>query len=169
MAVRSKASAVLVTGLLLVAGAACGDDGGSSADRSVPASTTETTESTGTTETSETGEAAAGEPDLETFCAAFPDLGGQGAESTAMTAEQWDMRIATTEAIAASAPDEVAEQADAYVVMMQARAELAAENGYAAATDIDPAVRQEFIGEVGALQQQVNELIAYAQAECGLG
>jgi len=108
------------------------------------------------------------EADLEAFCAGFPELGGGGGETQAFTAEQWELRIANVEGIAANAPAEMRDEAEAYAEMMQLRADLAAENGYVAASDLDPAVRQEFIAEVGALQAEVNELIAYSREACDL-
>jgi hypothetical protein len=157
---RKAAAAMAVAGLALLP-LACSDDGDTSTgtDDSTP-TTEQAAEATTTTEAAATGD------DLAAFCAAFPQLGGD-AQDQALTAEQWEARIANVEEIAAVAPAEVEAQAEAYVAMNEARAELAAENGYVAATELPADARQAFIGENRELQQQVNELIAYMQEHCG--
>jgi hypothetical protein len=134
----------MVMGIL----AACGADGSGS----LPETTTTTT-------------AVA---DSE-FCATFDQLAAQrGGSDTARNADEaaWDRNIATVEHIAEVAPDEISAQADAYVEMVEARKALAEANGWADVTELPDDERSAFIAEHGDLQQQVNELIDYARANC---
>ena len=140
----------MVTGML----AACGADDSSSAS--------DTTTSTDTTETTTVADSP--------FCAAFDELVAQrgGSEGEPRNADEaaWDRNLATVEHIAEVAPDEISAQADAYVEMVEARKVLAEENGWADVADLPEDVRTAFIAGHRDLQQQVNELLAFARANC---
>jgi hypothetical protein len=164
---RITAVGVLAAVLLLGGCSGDGDDEATGTDTSTETADA-TDDSTPTADVVQDEADSGGETagDLDAFCDAFPELGGD-AQDQALTAEQWELRIANVEQIAATAPDEISAQADAYVEMTEARAELAAENGYVAANDLPAEARQAFIATARELQAQVNELIAYAQEACG--
>lgn len=91
------------------------------------------------------------------------------------SAAGWDDRIAIVEGIAAVAPDEIQDEADAYVQMVNDRAELqmvndraelSAANGYVHVEELPADARAAFIASHSDLQEQVNALIAYAQDNC---
>jgi hypothetical protein len=156
---RTTSAVLAVVAMALLPLACSDDDDGGTATSDDSTATTQVEAPTSTA-------AEVAEPSLEDFCAAFPELGGD-AQDRALTAEQWEARIGNVEEIAAVAPDEIEAQAEAYVQMNEARAELAAENGYVAASDLPADARQAFIAEYGDLQQQVNELLAYMREHCG--
>jgi hypothetical protein len=164
MSTLRKALAAMTMAAVVLLPLGCTDDGtdGASSDDSVAVTTT--TERDSATESDVAGSA---DGDLEAFCAAFPELGGRGAESVAFSAEEWEDRIATTEQLAAGAPEAIAAEADAYVQMMRARAELAAENDHAAATDLPADVRQAFVDEHADLQSQVDDVVSFGREQCG--
>jgi hypothetical protein len=106
----------------------------------------------------------------DAFCDIFAGLAErrEGREDFARneTEEDWDRNIATVEQIAAVAPDEVSVQADVYVQMVKDRKALAEANDWADVSELPNDVRMTFAREHAEMQQQVNELIAYAKANC---
>jgi hypothetical protein len=75
----------------------------------------------------------------------------------------WTQGIENVERMAAAAPDEIASEAETYVELVRARAELAASYGY---EPVPADVKLQFGRDHAALQQEANELIAFAKAEC---
>lgn len=78
----------------------------------------------------------------------------------------WDNNLATVEHIAATAPDEISAQADAYVQMVKDRKDLAAGHDWADVSELPADVRTDFARDHAQMQQEVNELLAYAKANC---
>jgi len=78
------------------------------------------------------------------------------------------MRIETTAEIVDAAPAEWRDEAETYLQMVKDRAELAASNGYVDVADLPADVRDAFIADHRDEQAEVNELIAYMGAECGV-
>ena len=151
-------------GTLLVAAAlvlaACSGDGGNDAgarpntdDKAVVTTTT-----------------PAAASDSTPICAIFNQLAaggaGPGAQFQASTPEGWERRIATTGQIVEAAPAEWRDEAETYLQMVKDRAQLAAENGYVGVNELPADVRNAFISSHRAMQAEVDELIAYMNAEC---
>jgi hypothetical protein len=147
---------VLVLGALGLG--ACSDDDGSGAS-----SAGRTVTTTAPTTTTGTSESAA-------LCAIFDRLvaggAGPGAQYETTTPEGWQQRIETTGEIVDAAPPEWRDDAEAYLQMMNDRAQLAAEHGYVGVQDLPAGVRNDFISSHRAMQAQVNELIAHMSSEC---
>jgi hypothetical protein len=75
----------------------------------------------------------------------------------------WTQGIERVERIVASAPGEIASQAATYLELVEARRDLAASYGY---EPVPADVKLQFGREHAAMQQQANELIAFAKDEC---
>ena len=150
--------AALAFAAALLTGACSSSEAEPSAEDAQPATTSTTGEAT---------DPAGG--DVEEFCAIFGELAdrreteGQGEPRSA---GEFSVMLDTVERIAAVAPAEIADQADAYVEMVGLRAELSAENGGAGREDLPEDARAAFIAENGDLQQEVDELLAYARDTC---
>lgn len=124
-------------------------------------------ESAGTTTTS------AKATESQDICAIFGELAANrddrgGGTATPTSAEGWAMRIETTAEIVGAAPAEWRDEAETYLQMVKDRAELAASNGYVDVADLPVDVRDAFIADHRDEQAEVNELIAYMGAECGV-
>lgn len=150
--------AVLVAAGLVLA--ACSGDGGSDAgesadtdDRAVVVTTT----------------ATAG-ADSTALCAIFNQLvasgAGPDAQFRASTPEGWERRIETNGQIVEAAPAEWRDEAETYLQMVKDRAQLAAEHGYVGVNELPSDVRSAFISSHRAMQAEVDELIAYMNAQC---
>ncbi|MGC3981178.1 MAG: hypothetical protein QM808_07970 [Steroidobacteraceae bacterium] len=103
------------------------------------------------------------------FCALFQALsarraagGGENGERNKDEAD-WNRNIETVTKIANSAPAEIKPQAETYVQMVILRKELAAAHGYG---ELSAQTKLEFGRAHAAMQMQVNQLIAYAKANC---
>jgi hypothetical protein len=156
---RSKQmrKAGVVTALAMTAAVALGacSSDGSEQGRAAPDTTTTATSA-----------------DTSDLCSLFGDLAASGAgrdaQASPSTAEGWEQRIETTQAIADAAPEEWKDEAETYVQMVKDRAQLAADNGYVAVDDLPADVREAFIAEHRGQQAEVNELIAFMGSECGV-
>lgn len=135
---------------------------------SSPAATAGTTSSTAS---SAAGSATESTGDGSAFCATFEGLGTRRAERGGTNdgnrnQADWEQNLVTVKKIAEAAPAAIAPEAHAYVQMVEDRYELARNNGYAAIADLPAAERDAFIAEHRTMQADVNELIAYAKANC---
>jgi hypothetical protein len=84
--------------------------------------------------------------------------------------EGWAQRIATTEQLAAVAPEELRDDAQTYVELVEARAALFEAHGYPSSLDEIPAdATQSFIRDHADEQRAANRFIASASEECGVG
>lgn len=142
--------------LALVAG--CGAGSGSDPSTGSDAAPVESTTTTG----------AAPDVDASDFCDIFRGLssrrqqGGDGFERYEDEAA-WTRGIDSVERIVATAPDEIASQAATYLELVEARRDLAASYEY---EPVPADVKLQFGREHAAMQQEANELIAFAKAEC---
>jgi hypothetical protein len=150
---RPLVAALAGASLLFVAG--CGSSDGSAGSTS---STSATSKPATDASTSDTGE----------FCSAFRDLaatrdnqrdGIAGYEDEAA----WDQGIEAVEHIAAAAPEEIAPQAETYLQLVIERKALAASYGYA---EVPTQATLDFGRAHAAMQQQANQLLAYAKGNC---
>ena len=109
--------------------------------------------------------------DSTAICAIFGQLaangGGRDAQFTVSTPAGWERRIELTGEIVNAAPPEWRDEAETYLQMVKDRAQLAADNGYVAVNDLPAEVRTAFITSHRAMQSEVDDLIAYMNAECG--
>jgi hypothetical protein len=104
--------------------------------------------------------------DATAFCAAFEDLASRHDPNVKMQTKDeagWDLDIAAVTRIAASAPANEINNANAYVAMMKDRKVLAASYDYGAVPN-DAAL--SFGAAHAALQAQVNDLLVYAHSAC---
>ena len=156
--------AVLVAALVTLA-ACSGDDGNDAATASnagdgsaMPSTTTPAPTTT--------------VADSTAICAVFGELAasgaGAGAQFEASTPDGWERRIATNQRIVDAAPAEWRDEAEIYLQMVKDRAQLAAENGYVGVDELPADVRDGFIDSHRAMQAEVNELIAFMGAACGV-
>lgn len=102
------------------------------------------------------------------FCAIFQGLSArreQQQDGFARYEDEaaWDRGIDSVEHIVATAPDEIAAQAETYLQLVIERKALAATYGYA---EVPADVMLAFGRAHAAMQQQANELIAYAKTNC---
>ncbi len=150
---------LLVGGIAFVAG--CGGAGDTTAPRA-------TTSTTATTVSTTQADADAKPEDGTEFCEIFQGLSerkqskGGGFERYADEAA-WTAGVESVERIAASAPDAISSQAETYVQLVNDRMELAASYGY---EPVPQSAKLEFGRAHAAMQQEANELIAFAKANC---
>jgi hypothetical protein len=152
MRVHHRLAALAFAGALLTG--ACSSSGAEESEPTADAISTTT--------------AAADGGDIGEFCGLFAELADrreQGDDGPRGSGE-FDLMLDTVERIAAVAPAEIADEADAYVEMVGLRAALSAENGGAGREELPADARAEFIADNADLQQEVDELIDYAQSTC---
>ena len=161
---RAGLAAALLAALLAL-GACSGDDGNDAATASNAGGRSATT----TTTTAPTTTTVA---DSTALCAIFGELAasgaGPGAQFEASTPDGWERRIATNQRIVDAAPAEWRDEAETYLQMVKDRAQLAAENGYVGVNELPADVREGFIASHRVMQSEVNELVAFMGAECGV-
>jgi hypothetical protein len=147
-----------LAGASLFFAAGCGSSDRSAGSTSSTSSTSTTSKPATDASSSETGE----------FCSAFRDLaatrnqqrdGFAGYEDEAA----WDQGIEAVEHIAAAAPEEIAPQAETYLQLVIERKALAASYGYA---EVPTQATLDFGRAHAAMQQQANQLLAYAKTKC---
>lgn len=166
MTYRLRIAALLLsTGVVL---GACSSGSSDAATSTTSPPTTSVADNSATTVVEAAADSDTSDPDE--FCATFADLGEQrgedGGNESPDSATGWDERIAVVTHIAEVAPDEIQAEADAYVVMTEDRAELAAENGFVSVEELPDDAKADFIASHTDLQQQVNALIDYAKDTC---
>jgi hypothetical protein len=132
---------------------------GCSSDGSAKSTSTSTTPQPAT-------EASTG--DTGAFCSAFRDLAAtrdrqQDGFAGYEDAAAWDQGIEAVEHIAAAAPEEIAPQAETYLQLVIERKALAASYGYA---EVPTQATLDFGRAHAAMQQQANQLLAYAKSNC---
>ena len=88
-----------------------------------------------------------------------------GDPNATFTPVQWDQKIATTAEIVDVVPPDHRAEAETYLVLVKARADLAAMHNYGV---VPNDARQEFISQHGAQQQEVNKLLAFVRSSCNL-
>ena len=93
---------------------------------------------------------------------------GGGGPAQPTTKEGWDERIKQTAKIVDTVPADYRDEATTYLQLVKDRAQLAADNGYALVADLPGDVRNAFIRDHAAAQQQANKLIAFAKSTCNL-
>jgi hypothetical protein len=130
-------------------------------------STTSTVAESTTSSTSEPASDASAGGDVE-FCSVFQGLSARREQQqdgfTRYEDEAaWDRGIESVEHIVATAPDEIAPQAETYLQLVTERKALAATYGYA---EVPAEAKLDFGRAHAAMQQQANELIAYAKTNC---
>jgi hypothetical protein len=169
--VRTRVLALCLAGASLAGAAACG---GSTTADVAPSPEAATLQSTAPPDTTAT---VGGTDD---FCELFQGLSnqrqqrgegqgqtGQGPSQDGFTRHQdeaaWDRGIETVGRIASSAPPEISTQADTYLQLVRDRKELAASYGYG---EVPKEATLEFGRAHASMQQQANELIAYAKDNC---
>jgi len=189
---RALLAAMACTSVLLVAGCTSGSEpaaiavsadagAASTTPADTSASTTASTSESTSGTTSTTRPPTAGgavpasngttvdvvDPDNEEFCAIFVKLAEQRESKDGFARNpdeaSWDRNIDTVERIAAAAPDEISAQADTYVQMVIERKALAASYDYG---EVPENVKLDFGKAHAGMQKQVNELLAYAKANC---
>ena len=109
----------------------------------------------------------------DAMCALFGDIaaGAQAAKVTpgdpnaVFTAEQWQQKIATTAQIVDAVPADHRAEAEIYLELVQARAELAATYDYGV---VPTDARREFMAAHGSQQQEANQLLAFVRQTCNL-
>lgn len=165
---RRAGLALALTGAALGLVACAGTttaSGPASASTAAASATTPPTSSPATSGTS----SSTADVDGTAFCDAFRSLSDRKQQQDAVGQERytdeasWDAGVANVERIAAMAPAEIKPQADAYVEMVKARKELAATWNY---EPVPEQAKLEFGRAHAALQQQSNQLIAFAKTEC---
>jgi len=127
-----------------------------------------TTTSTSTTTTTTAPDPGAKPEDGTQFCAIFQGLSaraqsaGDGFERYPDEAA-WTAGVENVQQIAASAPSAIANQAATYAQLVEERKGLAASYGY---QPVPQSAKLEFGRAHAAMQQQANQLIAFAKANC---
>ncbi len=107
------------------------------------------------------------------MCSLFGDIaaGAQAAKVTpgdpnaVFTAEQWQQKIATTAQIVDVVPADQRAEAEIYLELVKARAELAATYDYGV---VPTDARREFMAAHGSQQQEANRLLAFVRQSCNL-
>lgn len=154
---RRVVAAVIAGGVLLAA-TGCGSEGDSESSPTTSSPSTPTTAASTSGSTGTTTE----------FCSIFQGL------SERRSAQQdgfvrypdeaaWDRGIESVEQIVASAPEEISTQAATYLQLVNERKGLAASYDY---TEVPADAKLSFGRAHAAMQQQANQLIAYAKSHC---
>jgi xanthosine utilization system XapX-like protein len=151
-----RAPAAITLALLALLGACSGDDDVTSATRATTSSTT-----------------AVAAVDTTAMCDLFGSIATQaqmtgrrpGDAAATFTAEQWQVKIATTGKIVEVVPHDYEDEARTYLELVEARAGLARDHEYGPVPETD---RSAFIAEHRDAQQESNRLIAYVTDTCDL-
>jgi hypothetical protein len=84
------------------------------------------------------------------------------------TKEGWEKRITITENLIVSVPSEYQEIGSLYLQIVRDRAELLSQYNYMPLNQLPNNIKQSFIQEHFADQQEANKLINFVQSDCGV-
>jgi hypothetical protein len=156
--ITMSVAAVLLAGAVLATSCSSGEE--------QTASSTADPSTTVASGDAQAGTAATVPADLCEVWSSISD-GAVGTDNEQPTSKDgWDSKVAWTEQLVAAAPAGQQANAQAYLGVVERRADLFAEYGYVSVAGLPADVRETFIAENSADQQKANEFIASTKDVC---